>query len=123
ITGADIKQQLVRMVTALNPRIDYYIQVYEPGKHAIDLHSPKTTIQILTPLPLEIAAGTQGLVQIKVRYKTETSAGTVELREGYDYIKRYENNIAPNPNAKVIAHGIGKYKGEQDATFEIRIVI
>ncbi|MDR2804350.1 MAG: hypothetical protein LBB85_01725 [Dysgonamonadaceae bacterium] len=47
--------------------------------------------------------------------------GTVKLEEGVDYYKRYENNIAPNPNAKVTVIGIGHYTGKNEATFEIRI--
>jgi hypothetical protein len=120
---AGAQQQFKEIVADLNPRIDYYHNTYEPKRKGIDLNSPQATIEIITPLPLTIPAGTEGQVLIKVRFTTDDPvAGTVELREGYDYIKRYENNIAPNPNAKVIAHGIGKYKGEKVATFEIRII-
>ncbi|MDR1121250.1 MAG: DUF6261 family protein [Dysgonamonadaceae bacterium] len=115
--------QIIEIATDLNQRIDYYRNAYEPKRQGIDLNSPQATIEIITPLPLAIPAGTEGQVLIKVRFKTgDPAIGTVELREGYDYIKRYEDNIAPNPNAKVIAHGAGKYKGEKSATFEIRVI-
>jgi hypothetical protein len=118
----DIKEKFVQMTGAFNPRIDYYRNTYDPTKHAVDLNSPETTIEILTPQPVIAAAGAKAQVLIKVRHNTgDPEVGTVELREGYDYIKRYENNTSPNPNAKVIAHGIGHYKGEQVATFEIKI--
>jgi hypothetical protein len=117
------KTQITAVVADLNPRIDYYSHLFDPKRPGINLDSPQTTIEILTPLPLTIPAGAEGQVLIKVRFSTgDPDLGVIELREGHDYIKRYEDNIAPNPNAKVIAHGIGKYKGEKVATFEIRII-
>jgi hypothetical protein len=120
---ATAKQQITNVVADLNPRIDYYSQLFDPKQPGISLNTPQTTIEILTPLPLTIPAGTEGQVLIKVRFSTgDPDLGVIELREGHDYIKRYEDNIAPNPNAKLIVHGIGKYKDEKDATFEIRII-
>jgi hypothetical protein len=118
----EVQQKIKDLVIDLNPRIDYYQETYSPKHKAISLNSPQATIEILTPQPVIAAAGAKGQVLIKVRYNTgDPKLGTIELREGFDYIKRYEGNIAPNPSAKVIAHGIGKYKGEKDATFELKI--
>jgi hypothetical protein len=117
------KLQITGVVADLNPRIDYYSQLFDPKRPGINLNVPQTTIEILTPLPLTIPYGVEGQIMVKVRFSTgDPDLGVIELREGYDYIKRYEDNTAPNPSAKLIIHGIKKYRGEKDVTFEIQVI-
>jgi hypothetical protein len=96
---------------------------YHPKAKKVNLNSPQVSVEVTTPTPIIASAGVKAYVQIVVRYVTgDPMLGTITLEEGVDYFKRYENNISPNPNAKVIIKGMGgHYTGENEATFEIKI--
>ncbi|MDR2823643.1 MAG: DUF6261 family protein [Prevotellaceae bacterium] len=95
---------------------------YRPKVKKVNLDSPTVSVEITTPTPVIASADVKAFVQITVRYATgDPKLGTVTLEEGLDYFKRYENNISPNPNAKVIVKGMGRYVGENEARFEIKL--